>query len=304
MSSEPIRPAASLDAPVSAVPVVDVTAAGSPVRRRPGASFFVGAAIVGLVALMAVVSFVWTPYDPTFVDAAARLRGVGDAAHVLGTDKLGRDVLSQILVGARTTLFVGIVAVGVAGVIGVPLGIVAAMAPRWLGETLMRGIDLLLAFPALLLAIMFTAVYGGSTLVAMVAIGIASVPSFVRLVRSGALQVLSTEYVLAARAAGRGPWAIGLRHVLPNVSGLVIVQASVSFAIAVLAEAALSFLGYGTPPPTPSWGRMLQESQELLFAAPRLAIIPGIAIALAVLGFNLLGDGLRDHYDPRLEDRR
>jgi peptide/nickel transport system permease protein len=304
MSSEPIRPAASLDAPVSAVLVVDVTAAGSPVRRRPGASFFVGAAIVGLVALMAVVSFVWTPYDPTFVDAAARLRGVGDAAHVLGTDKLGRDVLSQILVGARTTLFVGIVAVGVAGVIGVPLGIVAAMAPRWLGETLMRGIDLLLAFPALLLAIMFTAVYGGSTLVAMVAIGIASVPSFVRLVRSGALQVLSTEYVLAARAAGRGPWAIGLRHVLPNVSGLVIVQASVSFAIAVLAEAALSFLGYGTPPPTPSWGRMLQESQELLFAAPRLAIIPGIAIALAVLGFNLLGDGLRDHYDPRLEDRR
>jgi peptide/nickel transport system permease protein len=304
MSSEPIRPAGSLDAPVSAVPVVDVAVAGSAVRRRPGASFFVGAAIVGLVALMAVVSFVWTPYDPTFVDAAARLRGVGDPGHLLGTDKLGRDVLSQILVGARTTLFVGIVAVGVAGVVGVPLGIVAAMAPRWLGETLMRGIDLLLAFPALLLAIMFSAVYGGSTLVAMVAIGIASVPSFVRLVRSGALQVLSTEYVLAARAAGRGPWAIGLRHVLPNVSGLVIVQASVSFAIAVLAEAALSFLGYGTPPPTPSWGRMLQESQELLFSAPRLAIIPGVAIALAVLGFNLLGDGLRDHYDPRLEDRR
>lgn len=304
MSSEPIRPTGPLDAPVSAAPVVDVAVAGSAVRRRPGASFFVGAAIVVLVALMAVVSFVWTPYDPTFVDAAARLRGVGDPGHLLGTDKLGRDVLSQILVGARTTLFVGIVAVGVAGVIGVPLGVVAAMAPRWLGETLMRGIDLLLAFPALLLAIMFSAVYGGSTLVAMVAIGIASVPSFVRLVRSGAMQVLSTEYVLAARAAGRGPWAIGLRHVLPNVSGLVIVQASVSFAIAVLAEAALSFLGYGTPPPTPSWGRMLQESQELLFSAPRLAIIPGIAIALAVLGFNLLGDGLRDHYDPRLEDRR
>ena len=305
MSADPTpRPAVSLDGPTTPTLPVDPTASVSAARRRPGASFFVGAAIVGIVVLMALVSFVWTPHDPTLVDAASRLRPIGDPDHLLGSDKLGRDVLSQVLVGARTTLFVGLVAVGVAGLVGVPLGIVAAMTPRVLGEPLMRGIDLLLAFPALLLAIMFSAVYGGSTLVAMVAIGIASVPSFVRLVRSGALQVLSTEYVMAARAAGRGPWAIGLRHVLPNVSGLVIVQASVSFAIAVLAEAALSFLGFGTPPPTPSWGRMLQESQELLFAAPRLAVVPGIAIALAVLGFNLLGDGLRDHYDPRMEDRR
>ena len=178
------------------------------------------------------------------------------------------------------------------------------MATRWFGEVLMRGTDLLLAFPALLLAIMFSAVYGGSTLVAMIAIGIATVPAFVRLIRSGALQVMRTEYVLAARAAGRHPFAIGVRHVLPNVGSLVIVQASVSFAIAVLAEAALSFLGFGTPPPTPSWGRMLQESQEMLFSAPRLALFPGLAIAVAVLGFNLLGDGLRDYLDPRLEDRR
>jgi peptide/nickel transport system permease protein len=276
---------------------------GAVPRRRPSGSLVVGAVVVLTVVLMALVSFVWTPYDPTFVDATSRLE-TSSASHWLGTDKFGRDVLSQILVGARTTLFVGIVAVGIAGLLGVPLGIIAAMAPRGFGEVLMRSIDLLLAFPALLLAIMFSAVYGGSTLVAMIAIGIATVPSFARLIRSGTLQVLSTEYVLAARAAGRRPWAIGLRHVLPNVSGLVIVQASVSFAIAVLAEAALSFLGYGTPPPTPSWGRMLQESQELLFTAPRLAIVPGIAIALAVLGFNLLGDGLRDHYDPRLEDHR
>ena len=213
-------------------------------------------------------------------------------------------MFSQLLVGARTTLFVGIVAVGVAALIGVPLGILAAMATRWFGEFLMRGTDLLLAFPALLLAIMFSAVYGGSTLVAMIAIGIATVPAFVRLIRSGALQVMRTEYVLAARAAGRRPVAIGVRHVLPNVGSLVIVQASVSFAIAVLAEAALSFLGFGTPPPTPSWGRMLQESQEMLFSAPRLALFPGLAIAVAVLGFNLLGDGLRDYLDPRLEDRR
>ncbi|WP_237089614.1 ABC transporter permease [Nocardioides dokdonensis] len=251
---------------------------------------------------MALLSFVWTPHDPTLVNSTVRLQ-TPSADYWLGTDKFGRDVLSRILVGARTTLFVGFVAVGVAAVIGVPLGIVAGMAPRWLGELLMRANDVLLAFPALLLAIMFAAVYGASTLVAMIAIGIATIPAFARLVRSGTLQVMRTEYVLAARAAGRSPFAIGLRHVLPNVTTLITIQASVSFAIAVLAEAALSFLGFGTPPPTPSWGRMLQESQELLFSDPRLAVFPGVAIALAVLGFNLLGDGLRDRFDPKLEDR-
>lgn len=272
-------------------------------RRGPNASLLVGGVLVLVIVAMALLSFVWTPHDPTLVNATVRLQRPS-ADYWFGTDKFGRDVFSQILVGSRTTLLVGFVAVGVAAVVGVPLGIVAGMAPRWLGELLMRGNDLLLAFPALLLAIMFAAIYGGSTFVAMVAIGIATVPSFARLVRSGTLQVMSTEYVLAARAAGRRPLAIGLRHVLPNVSSLVIVQASVGFAIAVLAEAALSFLGFGTPPPTPSWGRMLQESQEMLWSAPRLAAFPGIAIAVAVLGFNLLGDGLRDRLDPRLEHRR
>ena len=295
----PQQPGRGVDGGVSAAPVA--MARGR--RRRPGPSLVIGALIVLGVVAMALVSFVWTPYDPTLVDPASRL-AKPSAEHLLGTDKFGRDVFSQLLVGARTTLFVGIVAVGVAALIGVPLGILAAMATRWFGEVLMRGTDLLLAFPALLLAIMFSAVYGGSTLVAMIAIGIATVPAFVRLIRSGALQVMRTEYVLAARAAGRRPFAIGVRHVLPNVGSLVIVQASVSFAIAVLAEAALSFLGFGTPPPTPSWGRMLQESQEMLFSAPRLALFPGLAIAVAVLGFNLLGDGLRDYLDPRLEDRR
>ncbi|MGW0576043.1 ABC transporter permease [Streptomyces sp. NPDC002920] len=273
-------------------------------RRRPMAgSLLVGGLIVSVVLGMALLSFVWTPHDPTLVNASARMEKPS-LEYWFGTDKFGRDVFSQILVGSRTTLFVGFVAVGVAALVGVPLGIVAGMAPRWLGELLMRGNDLLLAFPALLLAIMFAAVYGAGTLVAMVAIGIASIPNFARLIRGGTLQVMKTEYVIAARAAGRGPFAIGLRHVLPNVSSLVIVQASVGFAIAVLAEAALSFLGFGTPPPTPSWGRMLQESQELLTSAPRLAVFPGIAIAVAVLGFNLLGDGLRDRFDPKLEDRR
>ncbi|MBA6440554.1 ABC transporter permease [Streptomyces sp. GMR22] len=272
-------------------------------RRAITGSLLVGVSLVALVLGMALLSFVWTPHDPTLVNPSARLQEPS-AEYWFGTDKFGRDVFSQILMGSRTTLFVGFVAVGVAALVGVPLGIVAGMAPRWFGELLMRGNDMLLAFPALLLAIMFAAVYGASTLVAMVAIGIASIPNFARLIRGGTLQVMQTEYVIAARAAGRGPFAIGLRHVLPNVSSLVIVQASVGFAIAVLAEAALSFLGFGTPPPTPSWGRMLQESQEMLSAAPRLAVFPGVAIAVAVLGFNLLGDGLRDRFDPKLEDRR
>jgi peptide/nickel transport system permease protein len=275
-------------------------------RRRGGrlnGNLMVGGLIVLVVIGMALLSFLWTPHDPTLVNSDARLEKPS-AEYWFGTDKFGRDVFSQILVGSRTTLFVGFVAVGVAAVVGVPLGILAGMAPRWFGELLMRGNDLLLAFPALLLAIMFAAVYGASTLVAMIAIGIATIPNFARLIRSGTLQVMKTEYVMAARAAGRRPLAIGLRHVLPNVSSLVTVQASVGFAIAVLAEAALSFLGFGTPPPTPSWGRMLQESQEMLWSAPRLAVFPGLAIAFAVLGFNLLGDGLRDRFDPKLEDRR
>ena len=276
---------------------------GARVARRPNPSLVVGGAVVACVFVMALVSFVWTPYDPTLVDASRRLLGLS-ARHWFGTDKFGRDVFSQILMGSRTTLFVGFVAVGVAAGIGVPLGILAAMTPRRLGELLMRGNDLLLAFPAMLLAIMFSAVYGASTLTAMIAIGVASVPSFARVIRSGALQVMGTQYVLAARSAGRRPFAIGVHHVLPNVSSLITVQVSVSFAIAVLAEAALSYLGLGTAPPTPSWGRMLQESQELLFITPRLAIFPGLAIAVAVLGFNLLGDGLRDRLDPRLEAHR
>ena len=272
-------------------------------RRQANPSLVAGAVLVGLVVLTALVSFVWTPHDPTYVDAGVRLRGPG-AGYWLGTDKFGHDVVSQLMVGSRTTLLVGVVAVGVAALLGVPLGLVAGMSRGWLSEVVMRGLDLLLAFPALLLAIMLGAAFGASTVTAMVAIGIATVPSFARITRSGTLQVMSTEYALAARAAGRRAPAVAVHHVLPNVASLVIVQASVSFAIAILAEAALSFLGLGTPPPTPSWGRMLQESQELLFVAPRLALFPGVAIAVAVLGFNLLGDGMRDRFDPRLEDQR
>lgn len=269
-------------------------------RGRRGANLIVGGVLVGVVVIGALVSFAWTPHDPTLVDAAAKLHGPG-GGYLLGADKFGRDTLSQLMVGARTTLYVGIVAVGIAALLGTPLGVVAGMTGRgWAAELIMRVNDLVFAFPALLLAVMLGAVYGAGTLTAMIAIGVATIPAFARIARAATLQVMVTDYVLAARAAGRGRVAIAMRHVLPNISSVLIVQASVSFAIAILAEAALSFLGFGTRPPTPSWGRMLQESQELLFSTPRLALWPGLAIALAVLGFNLLGDGLRDHLDPRL----
>ncbi|MBN6058556.1 ABC transporter permease [Nonomuraea sp. RK-328] len=274
--------------------------------RRLNLGLVTGGALVGVVVAAALVSFVWTPHDPTLVDAAGKLREPG-GGYLLGADKFGRDTLSQLMVGARTTLYVGVVAVGIAAVVGTPLGVAAGMAPRsrgWLSELIMRVNDLVFAFPALLLAVMLGAVYGAGTLTAMIAIGVATVPAFARVARAATMQVMVTDYVLAARAAGRRGPAIAARHVLPNIGSVLIVQASVSFAIAILAEAALSFLGFGTRPPTPSWGRMLQESQELLFSTPRLALWPGLAIALAVLGFNLLGDGLRDHLDPKLRSAR
>ncbi|MDA0636844.1 ABC transporter permease [Nonomuraea sp. MCN248] len=269
-------------------------------RGHLNASLVTGGALVALVVALALLSFVWTPHDPVLVDAAHKLRDPG-GGYLLGADKFGRDTFSQLMVGARTTLYVGIVAVGIAALIGTPLGMIAGMTRwRWLSELIMRVNDLVFAFPALLLAVMLGAVYGAGTLTAMIAIGVATVPAFARVARAATMQVMVTDYILAARAAGRRRLQVAFRHVLPNIGSMLIVQASVSFAIAILAEAALSFLGFGTRPPTPSWGRMLQESQELLFSTPRLALWPGLAIALAVLGFNLLGDGLRDYLDPKL----
>ncbi|MFF8817069.1 ABC transporter permease [Leucobacter sp. NPDC015123] len=274
-------------------------------RKRRGLSptLIVGMVLVGIVVVTAIVSFFWTPFDPVQVNAPDRLQGPS-AEHWFGTDKYGRDLFSGMLVGARITLFVGLVSVGIALLIGTPLGIWAGIRGGWTEELIMRSSDIVLAFPALLLAIMSAAVFGASTLTAMVAIGVSTIPGFARVARSGTLQVMSTEYVLAARAASQSRFRIAVRHVLPNIIGIVVVQCSVAFALAVLAEAALSFLGLGTPPPTPSWGRMLQESQQFLGTHPLLAIFPGAAIALAVMGFNLLGDGLRDRFDPKLNGSR
>ncbi|WP_210415015.1 ABC transporter permease [Microlunatus elymi] len=281
------------------MPESEVAVAGVP-RRRVGATLIIGAVLVGLVVLGCLLSFVWTPYDPTLVDASIRLQPPS-AQHWLGTDSFGHDVFSVLLAGSRTTLLVGLVAVGVAAVIGIPLGVVAGSTSRAAGRWLMRWNDIMQAFPALLLAIIFGAIWGGSTVTAMLALGIGTAPAFARVARGGTLAVMSREYVTASRAAGRGWWFLAGRHLLPNIGGLLIVQASVNFAVAVLAEAALSYLGLGTPAPTPSWGRMLQESQTYIFTAPLLIVFPGCAIALTVLGFNLLGDGLRDRLDPRLE---
>ncbi|WP_449281794.1 ABC transporter permease [Leucobacter sp.] len=302
MSTQQV-PAPPVQAPRTSAILAPGGASTGPGRRRLSATLIIGLILIGLVAIAALVSFVWTPYDPVQADPAARLQG-SSLAHLMGTDKYGRDVFSAMLYGARITLFVGVISVGIAIVIGTPLGILAGIRGGWIEEVIMRASDIALAFPALLLAIMFSAVFGASTLTAMVAIGIATVPGFARVARSGTLQVMTTEYVLAARAASQSRFRIAVRHVLPNIVGMVVVQSSVSFALAVLAEAGLSFLGLGTPPPTPSWGRMLQESQQFLGTEPMLAVWPGVAIAIAVMGFNLLGDGLRDRFDPKLNGSR
>ena len=272
--------------------------------RRLSVTGWMGLIIVGATVLAALVSVVWTPYDPLLAIPAERLAGSG-GEHLLGTDRFGRDVLSRLLVGAQITLFVGIIAVAISAAIGVPLGIAAGMRQgKFLDSLVMRSADLLLAFPALLLAIIAGAVWGPSTLTAMIAIGVAGIPSFARVSRSGTLQVMSQDFIAAARVSKVSEFQIAYRHVFPNISGLVIVQSSVYFALAILAEAALSYLGLGTAPPAASWGRMLQDAQSLLAVNPTLTLWPGLAIALTVLGFNLLGDGLRDILDPRQLTRR
>ena len=271
-------------------------------RRRLPHGLLVGGTLVGLVVAAALVSFGWTPYDPTAIDPTQGLLGPGQHGHLLGTDNYGRDLFSQLLAGARVTLLVGIVSVAISAVVGVPLGILAGMRRGFLGELVMRANDIVFAFPALLLAILLAAAYGASTLTAMVAIGIATIPAFARLARAATLQVMASDYVLAARASGRRGLAIAWSHVLPNIAAVLVVQASVAFAIAILAEAALAYLGLSTRPPTPSWGRMLHDAQAYLFTKPLLSVWPGVAIAVAVLGFNLLGDGLRDYLDPRLRE--
>ena len=270
--------------------------------------FVIGGAVTLVLVVIALLALFWTPYPVDQLSIANKLQAPS-AAHWLGTDHFGRDVLSMLMVGAGNSMTVALVAVGIGAGIGVPLGALAAAQPRggWVDETVMRFNDFTFAFPALLSAVMITAVLGPGALNSIIAIGIFNIPVFARLTRGAALVVWQRDYVLAARVAGKGALRISTGHVLPNIGSLLIVQMTIQFALGILAEAGLSFLGLGTQPPAPSWGKMLAEAQTMLFFAPRLAIFPGLAIVLAVLGLNLLGDGLRDALDPslrRLQDRK
>jgi len=269
--------------------------------RHP--SFVAGAMLTGLILLMALVSYVWTPHPPLEMTVSQRLRPPS-AAWWLGTDAFGRDVASLIMAGARNSILVGVVAVGIGMTAGVAFGLYASAKRGWAEEIVMRLSDFVFAFPAILSAVMLTALAGAGTVNSIIAIGIFNVPVFARITRAAANAVWAREFVLAARAAGKGGFRITVEHVLPNIVSILVVQATIQFAIAILAEAALSYLGLGTRPPDPSWGRMLNEAQAHIFRAPTLAVFPGIAIALSVLGLNLLGDGLRDLIDPRLARKR
>ncbi len=266
-------------------------------------SFVLGAVLTLLLVMAATLSWLWTPWSPYEIDMAAKLQQPS-ALHWFGTDPFGRDVASLLLVGARNSILVGVIAVSIGLFVGAGLGLLAAAKRGWVEEIIMRLADFTFAFPAILSAIMMTAVFGAGIVNSIIAIGIFNIPNFARVTRASAVAVWSREYVLAARACGKGPFRITIDHVLPNISSVLIVQVTIRFAIAILAEAALSYLGLGTQPPQPSWGRMLAEAQTLLFQAPLLAVFPGVAIVMAVLGLNLLGDGLRDLMDPRLARQR
>jgi peptide/nickel transport system permease protein len=270
--------------------------AGRSLRNR---SFAVGSALVALLLAVAALSLMWTPYSVYELNIPGKFALPG-SQHWLGTDNLGRDVLSLLMAGSRNSILVGVIAVGIGMGTGVALGALVAARKGWAEELVMRLSDFTFAFPAILSAIMLTAVFGPGIVNSIIAIGIFNIPVFARVTRAAANAIWAREFVLAARVAGKGRLAITLEHVLPNIVSILIVQATIQFANAILAEAALSYLGLGTQPPQPSWGRMLSEAQTLMFQAPRLALFPGLAIALSVLGLNLMGDGLRDVLDPRL----
>ncbi|MDJ0823097.1 MAG: ABC transporter permease [Paracoccaceae bacterium] len=267
-------------------------------------SLTLGAALTAVFVGAALLSFLWTPGDVQAMDIAGRLQPPnGD--NLLGTDHFGRDILSMLMVGARTSIAVALVAVGIGMGAGVPLGLAAAARKGgWLDEIIMRGNDLIFAFPSLVIAILITAVFGPSAVNAIIAIGIFNIPVFARLTRGAALSLWTRDFILAARVAGKSATRISVEHILPNTANLLIVQGTIQFSLGILAEAGLSYVGLGAQPPTPSWGRMLADAQTMVALAPHVAVIPGLAIVLMVLGLNLMGDGLRDWLDPRLKEIR
>jgi peptide/nickel transport system permease protein len=269
--------------------------------RAPGTGF--GLAVIALLLLMALVGPALAPYSPTRQDHDAILAGPG-SGHLLGTDELGRDLLTRLVHGVRPSLAAGLISVGLALVLGVPIGLLAGHFGGWLDELLMRAADALWSFPGLVLAIAVAAILGPGLANAMVAVGIVYAPVFARLVRAQTLAVRELEYVEAARSVGASDPRIMARYIWPNVSPPVLVQSSVMLGQAILFEAALSFLGLGLQPPAPAWGSMLRTAYQYIEVDPWYSIFPGAAIFVAVLAFNLLGDGLRQALDPRLGSHR
>lgn len=265
-------------------------------RRRKGA--MVGLVVLILFVLIAIFAALIAPYDPAAQSWAA-VRKAPSAAHWFGTDEVGRDVLARVMFGARASLLAGVISVTIALGVGVPLGLIAGYIGGWTDALISRITDAMLAIPFLILAIALAAFLGPSLGNAMIAIGVTTTPVFIRLTRGQVMSVKVEDYVEAARAIGNPRWRIALFHILPNILPALLVQGTLSIATAIIAEAALSFLGLGQQPPAPSWGSMLNAAQRFLTNAPWMAFWPGVAIFVTVLSFNLIGDGLRDALDPR-----
>ena len=255
--------------------------------------------MTSIVIIAALISLFWTPYDSNRMNARARLQAPS-LIHPLGTDHYGRDMLSRVMVGAVNSIIVGLVTVAIGLSVGVILGLASAYYGEWVDKSIMRFCDLLFGFPAVLSAILITSILGPSVVNAMLAIGIFYIPIFARLTRAVSIPIWEREFIAAARASGVREWAITRRHVLPNILSPLLIQGTIQFAVAVLAEAGLSYLGLGIQPPHASWGRMLNEAQTFMSLNAWMAVFPGLAIAWAVLGVNLLGDGLRDTLDPKM----
>lgn len=268
-------------------------------RRTVPAQLVVGAALIGVFVGVALVSLLWTPYDPAALNVTQRLAPPGTEGHILGTDKFGRDVVSQIMAGAQNSLFVAVVSTSVSVVPGVLLGLLAAASSRGLGDTISRAIDVVIALPGILIALVLATAMGPRNTTTIIAIAAALVPLTARLVIGPARQILARDFVAAAFAYGRSRWFVLVRHVLPNIAPVIIVSVALQFSIAILIEASLAYLGAGAQRPTTSWGLFFNESQTVVGAMPTLVLFPGIVMVLAILGFNLLGDGLRTLLDPR-----
>ena len=272
------------------------------IQNHNNKSLLIGIVLSFFMILMGLISTLWTPYSIEILDIAHKLEGPSKR-HWLGTDHFGRDMTSMLMAGAWNSLIVSVFAIGLGAGIGIPLGVFAAGKKGWFEELVMRFNDFAFAFPALLTAVMISAVYGPGIINSVLAIGVFNIPVFARISRGSALVIYKLEFIMAARISGKNEFQIATGHILPNILSVLVVQGTIQFALGILAEAGLSYLGLGTQPPQPSWGKMLSEAQTMMFIAPQLTILPGLAIILTVLGLNLMGDGLRDFLDPRLRNK-